>query len=86
MPDISNIHYLADLVIFILQVSTENIRKNKSVFEDVVASVIGKPIKVVCTLTETPPQRAQVVKKKETIFTKDNDKDIIKVAEEIFGG
>lgn len=59
--------------------------KNKKVFEDIVTSIFGKPIRLVCTLTQ-PPQRKveEVVQKVETVLTEREDKDIIKVAEEIF--
>jgi len=61
--------------------------KNRRIFEDTVTEVLGKPIKLVCTLTE-PPKREEVViqapSKVENVLTEGQDKDIIKIAEEIF--
>ena len=59
--------------------------KYRKIFEDVVAEIFGKPIKLVCTLTEPPQRKEQpVVQKVENVLTEGEDKDIIKIAEEIF--
>ena len=59
--------------------------KYRKIFEDVVAEIFGKPIKLVCTLTEPPQRKEQpVVQKVEDVLTEGEDKDIIKIAEEIF--
>ncbi|MFZ5932871.1 MAG: DNA polymerase III subunit gamma/tau [Patescibacteria group bacterium] len=50
----------------------------RRILEDVIASVLGGPVRVICTLTEPPT-------KKEPVLTEGEDKDIIKIAEEIFG-
>jgi DNA polymerase-3 subunit gamma/tau len=61
--------------------------KNRRIFEDTVTEVLGKPIKLVCTLTE-PPKREEIIiqtpRKVENVLTEGDDKDIIKIAEEIF--
>lgn len=58
--------------------------KNRRILEDVVAQVLGaSPIRVICTLTE-PPQKV-IEQKEDTVLTEGGDKDIIKIAEEIFG-
>ena len=51
--------------------------KNRKVFEDVVETVMGTPIRVKCTLTEPP--------EKKVPLTENVGQDIIKAAEEIFG-
>ena len=53
---------------------------HRKVLEDVLASILGSPIKVICTLTEPPPKKIQ-----EVPLTEGKDQDIIKIAEEIFG-
>lgn len=53
---------------------------HRKVLEDVAASVMGCPIKVACTLTEPPVKKVEVIPLTET-----EDRDIIKIAEEIFG-
>lgn len=62
----------------------EDIR-NRKILEDVIETVMGNKVRVVCTLTEQPPKRAAVVQESKTILTEGGDKDIIKIAEEIFG-
>jgi hypothetical protein len=59
--------------------------KNKRIFEDVVASVLGKPVKLICSLTEPPQRKIETTVQVESVLTEGKDKDIIKVAEEIFG-
>lgn len=49
--------------------------KNRKVLEDVATSIFGSPIRVICTLTETPHKAP---------LTDTKDKDIIKIAEKIF--
>ena len=51
-----------------------------------VAAVLGLPIRVICTLTEPPVKKPlEEEKKEEPVLTEGEDKDIIKIAEEIFG-
>lgn len=68
---------------------------HRKVLEDVVAGVLGNPVRVVCTLTEPPPKTitADISEKQAVpsltpaggVLTEGGDKDIIKIAEEIFG-
>ena len=58
--------------------------KNRKIFEDVVAEIFGRPIKLICTLTEPPKRKEEPVQKVENVLTEGEDKDIIKIAEEIF--
>lgn len=58
--------------------------KYRKIFEDVVAEIFGRPIKLVCTLTEPPKRKEEPVQKVENVLTEGEDKDIIKIAEEIF--
>jgi hypothetical protein len=64
--------------------------------EDIIASVIGNPVKLVCKLTpptQTDGERVVASKKREgsidknvdKALTDEGDKDIIKTAKEIFG-
>lgn len=62
----------------------EDIRHRK-ILEEVVAKVLGSPTKVSCTLVDPPPRKIIEEVKVETVLTEGKDKDIIKVAEEIFG-
>lgn len=59
---------------------------HRRILEDVVASIMGAPIRIVCTLTEPPakPEPKAPVEEK-TVLTEGEDEDIIKIAEEIFG-
>jgi len=68
---------------------------HRRVLEEVVAEVLGNPIRILCTLTE-PPQKAvpvepapesatSVLTPSDGVLTEGEDKDIIKIAEEIFG-
>jgi hypothetical protein len=57
----------------------------RRILEDVVAAVLGTPVRVVCTLTEPPVKKVVTEEKKENVLTEGEDKDIIKIAEEIFG-
>lgn len=54
---------------------------HRRVLEDVVAGVLGNPVRIVCTLTEPPAKKIV----EEVPLTEGEDKDIIKIAEEIFG-
>ncbi len=59
---------------------------HRKILEEVAAHVLGHPsIRVICTLTEPPSKKIPKAEKQETILTEEEDKDIIKVAEEIFG-
>ncbi|OGM77100.1 DNA polymerase III, subunit gamma and tau [Candidatus Woesebacteria bacterium RIFOXYA1_FULL_40_18] len=61
----------------------------RRVLEDVATQVLGSSVRIVCTLTEPPPRREPEVKNPpagpEAVLTEGEDKDIIKIAEEIFG-
>lgn len=75
--------------------------QHRNLLEEVIASVIGNPIRVVCTLAEPP---AKTIKRQPvvvesinvnggddvvepgTVLTDSQDEDIIRVAKEIFGG
>lgn len=66
--------------------------KNRKIFEGVVKAVLGKPIRLNCILTDPPsrkiiPEEAPLVNQEKTslVLTEGKDKDIIRVAEEIFG-
>lgn len=54
---------------------------HRKVLEDVAAGVMGRPIKITCTLTD-PPAKKDVP---ASPLTETKDNDIIKIAEEIFG-
>lgn len=59
---------------------------HRRILEEVIASVLGTPARVICVLTEPPVKKViEEVKKEEPVLTEGEDKDIIKVAEEIFG-
>lgn len=58
---------------------------HRKVLEDVVGQVLKSPTRVDCRLVEPPPKEIiEVVVKKETVLTEGADRDIIKVAEELF--
>lgn len=58
---------------------------HRRVLEEVVAHVMGAPIRVVCTLTEPPAKPEPKVPEEKPVLTEGEDEDIIKIAEEIFG-
>lgn len=58
---------------------------HRRILEDVVASILGAPVRVVCTLAEQPAKSAVEEKTEKVVLTDDADEDIIKVAKEIFG-
>ena len=58
---------------------------HRRILEDVVAAVLGVPVRVICTLSEPPQKKVIEEEKSESVLTEGEDKDIIKVAEEIFG-
>ena len=58
---------------------------HRRILEDVVAGVMGAPIKVVCILTEPPAKPEPKVSEEKPVLTEGEDEDIIKIAEEIFG-
>lgn len=59
---------------------------HRVVLEEIIAEVFGRPLKIYCTLSEPPEKKVEKVEKEEkVILTEGGDKDIIKVAEEIFG-
>jgi len=57
---------------------------HRRILEEVVGTILGSTTKVICILTEPPARKVQV-QKEEVVLTEGGDKDIIKVAEEIFG-
>lgn len=59
--------------------------RNRKILEDVVNVVMGTPVKVVCTLTEPPVKKVVEEVHTTAVLTEGEDKDIIKIAEEIFG-
>ena len=58
---------------------------HRRILEDVVAGIMGAPVRVVCTLTEPPAKVEAKVPEEKTVLTEGEDEDIIKIAEEIFG-
>lgn len=58
---------------------------HRRVLEDVAAAVLGAPVRVICVLSEPPVKKVVEEKKSESVLTEGEDKDIIKIAEEIFG-
>lgn len=58
---------------------------HRKILEDVATSVLNSPTRINCRLVEPPPKEIiEVVVKKETVLTEGEDRDIIKVAEELF--
>lgn len=58
---------------------------HRKILEDVVTQVLKSPTRIDCRLVEPPPKEIiEVVVKKETVLTEGADRDIIKVAEELF--
>jgi DNA polymerase-3 subunit gamma/tau len=57
---------------------------NRRILEDVVTEIIGVPVRIFCTLTEPPIKKEEEKPPEKTVLTEGEDKDIIKVAEEIF--
>lgn len=59
--------------------------RNREILEQVVAKVLSKPTKVICTLTQ--PDKVQVATevKPKPILADADDADIVKVAKDIFG-
>lgn len=58
---------------------------HRRVLEDVVATIIGTPVRIACILTQPPVKNPVEEKRKEVILTEGEDTDIIKAAKEIFG-
>lgn len=59
--------------------------QHRRVVEDAVGKVLQSPTRVICTLVDPPVKKIVEENKIEPILTEGKDKDIIKVAEEIFG-
>lgn len=57
---------------------------HRRVLEEVVTKILKSPTRIVCTLTEPPARKIIEEAKSETILTESKDKDIVKMAEEIF--
>lgn len=55
---------------------------HRKILEDVLASILGSPVRVICTLTDPPIKKDLPTPP----LTEGKDQDIIKIAEEIFGG
>lgn len=58
---------------------------NRRILEDVIAGIMGMPVRIICTLTDPPIKKQEPVEPASPVLTEGQDKDIIKVAEEIFG-
>ncbi|OGM02029.1 DNA polymerase III, subunit gamma and tau [Candidatus Woesebacteria bacterium GWA1_41_8] len=58
---------------------------HRRILEDVIATVMGGPIRVTCLLTEAPVKNPVEEKREEVVLTEGEDADIIKAAKEIFG-
>ena len=57
---------------------------HRDALETVIAKIMGKPVRVQCTLAESPVKK-RPPKKTDSVLTKGENEDIIKAAEEIFG-
>ena len=57
---------------------------HRDLLENVLESVMGTDVRIVCTLTE-PPTKQTVQVQEEVVLTESDDEDIIKMAEEVFG-
>jgi len=61
-------------------------QRNRILLEDVVTSVLSVPTRIVCILAEPPKKEAiKINSKKSTVLTESDDKNIVKVAKDIFG-
>lgn len=59
---------------------------HRVILEEVINEIFGRQLKITCTLTEPPKKKIEKVEDEEKIIlTEGEDKDIIKVAEEVFG-
>jgi DNA polymerase-3 subunit gamma/tau len=58
---------------------------HRRILEDVVATVMGIPVRIACILTEPPVKNPVEEKRQEVVLTEGEDADIIKAAKEIFG-
>jgi DNA polymerase-3 subunit gamma/tau len=58
---------------------------HRRILEEVVAQVMGVPVRVFCTLTEPPTKAEPKPVEEKPVLTEGEDEDIIKIAEEIFG-
>lgn len=56
--------------------------QNRRFLEGIIEDIIGKSIRIVCTLSEPPAKKIR--EKEEVVLTESKDEDIIRVAEEIF--
>lgn len=57
--------------------------QNRRFLEGIIEDILGKSVRVRCTLTK-PPKKEVEKKKDEVVLTEGQDEDIIRVAEEIF--
>ena len=58
---------------------------HRRVLEDVIAEILNGPTRIVCVLTEPPVKVVVDEAEAKPVLTESKDRDIIKVAEEIFG-
>ncbi|MDP1710252.1 MAG: DNA polymerase III subunit gamma/tau [bacterium] len=58
---------------------------HRRVLEDVITKILNGPTKIICTLTEPPAKKVVEEAEVKPVLTEGEDRDIIKVAEEIFG-
>lgn len=59
---------------------------HRVILEEVINEIFGRQLKITCTLTEPPKKKVEKTETEEKIIlTEGEDKDIIKVAEEVFG-
>jgi len=58
---------------------------HRRILEDVVATIMGIPVRISCVLTEPPVKNPVEEKRQEVVLTEGEDTDIIKAAKEIFG-
>jgi DNA polymerase-3 subunit gamma/tau len=59
--------------------------EHRRVLESIVGEVLKSPTRVICTLVEPPVRKVAEEAKESNVLTEGEDRDIIKVAEEIFG-
>ena len=56
--------------------------RHRKALEDVIKGVLGRPVKIMCSLSQ-PPKKKQKVKE-DVVLTEGKDEDIIEIAEKIF--
>jgi hypothetical protein len=58
--------------------------QHRNILEETVMQIVGNPTRVHCVLTQQE-QKSAVENKKSVVLEEDEDEDIVKIAEEIFG-